>query len=144
VRFRFLHPPADAAWEGNNSSCVLEVVTGGHKLLLTGDIETPVEATLLDRGLIGAVNTVIVPHHGSRTSSSPAFVARLRPELAIISAGFGNRWGFPKADVVRRWEHAGGRVLETASSGAIGQRICVGSRVSRLSQERVDSRKYWH
>ena len=144
VRFQFLHPPPDAAWEGNNASCVLEVATGQHKLLITGDIETPVEATLLEKRFIGPVNAVIVPHHGSRTSSSPDFVRRLKPELAIVSAGFGNRWGFPKDDVVRRWEHAGARLLETATSGAIGQRICVTSGVSRLSRERRDSRKYWH
>jgi competence protein ComEC len=144
VRFQFLHPSTDAAWEGNNASCVLEVVTGKHKLLLTGDIETPVEATLLANGLIGPANTVIVPHHGSRTSSSPEFVTKLAPELAIVSAGFGNRWGFPKADVIRRWEHAGARLLETATSGAIGQHICVASGVARLSRERPESRKYWH
>lgn len=144
VRFRFLHPPADAAWEGNNSSCVLEVVTGSHKLLLTGDIETPVEATLLEKGLIGPADTVIVPHHGSRTSSSPGFVTGLEPEIAIVSAGFGNRWGFPKADVVRRWEYAGARLLETATSGAVGQRICIAEGVATLSRERPESRKYWH
>lgn len=144
VRFRFLHPAPDAAWDGNNASCVLEVTTGNHKILLTGDIETPVEATLLEKSLTGPVNTVIVPHHGSRTSSSPDFVDRLRPQLAIVSAGFGNRWGFPKADVVRRWEHAGARLLETATSGAIGQRICTGSGADTLRLQRRDSRRYWH
>ena len=144
VRFQFLHPRPDAAWEGNNASCVLEVAIGDHRILLTGDIETPVEATLVENSLIGPVNTVIVPHHGSRTSSSPDFVKALSPELAIVSAGFGNRWGFPKADVVRRWELAGARLLETATSGAIGQRVCLDSGVERLSRERRDSRKYWH
>lgn len=144
VRFQFLHPAPDTAWEGNNASCVLEVTTGNHKILLTGDIETPVEATLLEKSLTGPVNTVIVPHHGSRTSSSPDFIDRLRPELAIVSAGFGNRWGFPKADVVRRWERAGARLLETATSGAIGQRVCIGSGAETLHQERSDSRQYWH
>ena len=144
IRFRFLHPPADTAWEGNNSSCVLEVVTGSHRLLLTGDIETPVEVTLLDKGLIGPADTVIVPHHGSRTSSSPDFVRTLKPELAIVSAGFGNRWGFPKTDVVQRWEHAGARLLETATSGAVGQRVCVAGGAAELSRERAESRRYWH
>jgi competence protein ComEC len=144
VRFRFLHPAPHAAWQGNNSSCVLEVVTGRHKLLLTGDIESPVEAMLLQNGLIGPANTVIVPHHGSRTSSSPDFVSSLKPQFAIVSAGFGNRWGFPKTDIVRRWEHAGARVLETATSGAIGQRMCADDGVARLSRERPQSRKYWH
>ena len=144
VRFQFLHPPRDATWEGNNASCVLEVATGDHKLLVTGDIETPVEAILLEDSLIGAVNTVIVPHHGSRTSSSPDFVKALKPDLAIVSAGFGNRWGFPKTDVVRRWEHAGARLLETATSGAISQRICIDSGVEAPRLERRDARKYWH
>jgi competence protein ComEC len=144
IRFRFLHPAPDAAWEGNNASCVLEVATGNHRILLTGDIEAPVEATLLGNALLGPVDTVIVPHHGSRTSSSPDFVNTLRPALAIVSAGFDNRWGFPKTDVVRRWEFGGARLLETATSGAIGQRICIDSGVERLRRERPDSRKYWH
>ena len=144
VRFRFLHPAPETSWEGNNASCVLEVVTGGHKLLLTGDIEIPVEVALLENGLVGGANTVIVPHHGSRTSSSTDFVARLKPQLAIVSAGFGNRWGFPKDDIVRRWEHAGARLLDTATSGAIGQRICVAGGVAGISRERPESRKYWH
>ena len=144
IRFRFLHPAPDAAWEGNNASCVLEVATGNHRILLTGDIEAPVEATLLGNALLGPVDTVIVPHHGSRTSSSPDFVNTLRPALAIVSAGFDNRWGFPKTDVVRRWEFGGARLLETATSGAIGQRICIDSGAERLRRERPDSRKYWH
>jgi len=144
VRFQFLHAPRDTAWEGNNASCVLQVVTGRHKLLLTGDIETPVEATLLKNSLIGSVNTVVVPHHGSRTSSSPDFVNALRPELAIVSAGFNNRWGFPKTDVVQRWEMAGARLLETATLGAISQRICIDTGVEALRLERRDARSYWH
>lgn len=144
ARFQFLHPPPDVAWKGNNASCVLEVTIGDRKILLTGDIESPVEATLVANASIGPVDTVVVPHHGSRTSSSPEFVARLRPALAIVSAGFDNRWGFPKSDVVRRWEHGGARLLETATSGAIGQRLCVDGGVSGPTQARPDSRKYWH
>jgi competence protein ComEC len=144
VRFRFLHPAPVRAWEGNNASCVLEVTIGSHKLLLTGDIETPVEAALLERGEIGRMDTVIVPHHGSRTSSSANFVARLRPDLAIVSTGFSNRWGFPQPDIVRRWENSGAAVRDTATSGAIGQRMCLGSGVMAPSLERRDSRKYWH
>jgi len=144
VRFNFLHPPRITHWEGNNASCVLEVATGRHKLLLTGDIEAPVEARLLEHSLIGKIDTVVVPHHGSRTSSSPDFVKTLGPELAIVSAGFGNRWGFPKPDVVRRWEMAGARLLNTAAAGAISQRICMDTGAEPLRLERRDARKYWH
>lgn len=144
VQFRMLHPGADVTWEGNNASCVLEVVTGAHKLLLTGDIENPVEASLLASGVIHRVNAVVVPHHGSRTSSTLAFVSALRPDLAIVSAGYGNRWGFPKADVVERWERSGARLLDTASYGAISQRVCAATGVEALQLERRDARKFWH
>ncbi len=144
VQFRFLHPAAHRAWEGNNASCVLEISAGTQRLLLTGDIETPVEGALLAGGGIRRVATVVVPHHGSRTSSSVDFVAKLKPQTAIVSAGFGNRWGFPKPDIVRRWQNAGAVVLETASSGAIGQRVCPDASNSRPKSARDDARRYWH
>lgn len=144
ARFRFLHPAPGQSLEGNNASCVLEAAIAGYRLLLTGDIEAPVEAALIENGEIGAVDTVVVPHHGSRTSSSPGFVARLKPQLAIVSAGFGNRWGFPMPDVVSRWQRTGAVLLETATAGAIGQRACVDSGVSGPSIERREARKYWH
>jgi len=144
VQFRFVHPLADASWEGNNASCVLEVAVGNFRLLLTGDIEAAVEATLVEQSLLGSVNTVVVPHHGSRTSSSTGFVSQLSADIAIVSAGFGNRWGFPKADVVRRWEHAGAQLLETATSGAISQRICRDTGPEKLRLARQESQNYWH
>lgn len=143
VQFRFLHPEPLSAWEGNNASCVLEVRTGRHGLLLTGDIEMSVEAALLEQGSIGPADAVVVPHHGSRTSSGKDFVAAVRPNLAIASAGYRNRWGFPKRDVVRRWEHAGAQLLETATSGAIGQRLCREGGTGPIRLERRDARRYW-
>jgi competence protein ComEC len=144
IHFEFLHPPGDANWEGNNASCVLEITTGRHKMLLTGDIEAPVEAALLRDTRLSRVDVVIVPHHGSRTSSSQRFVDALAPELAIVSAGFGNRWGFPKDDVARRWEVSGARLLDTANAGAVSQRVCAASGSGALRLERQDGRKYWH
>lgn len=143
IRFRFLHPQPDSAWEGNNASCVLEVSAGKHKLLLTGDIERSVESMLLDRRAIVPADTLIVAHHGSSTSSSREFVARIRPGVAIVSAGFANRWGFPKPEVVQRIRHSGAQLLETATAGAIGQRMCRSDDVSRPALERRDARRYW-
>jgi len=71
-----------------------------------------------------SASVVLVPHHGSLTSSSPAFVHRLRPDLAVASAGYANRWGFPKERVTKRWEGAGAVVLDTANSGAVSFRLC--------------------
>jgi competence protein ComEC len=143
VDFTILHPAAAAARRGNNASCVLQVGTGGHRALLSGDIERPVELMLAHRGLLQPSQLVVVPHHGSRTSSTSAFVASVHADFAVVSAGYGNRWGFPRPDVVRRWEQSGASVLTTADSGAISQRICHASpEIPRKQRNRY--RRYWH
>jgi competence protein ComEC len=114
VDFMLLHPRPNTPWRGNNSSCVLEISAGKYRLLLTGDIESPVEKLLAYRGMLRETDVVFVPHHGSRTSSTPALVDATRPGLAIISSGYRNRWGFPKADVTERWRQSGATVLNSA------------------------------
>ena len=84
---------------GNNASCVVLIAAGERRAMLTGDIEARIERELVETGIVGPVEWVTAPHHGSKTSSSPAFVARLDADYAIVSAGFGNRWGFPDVDV---------------------------------------------
>jgi competence protein ComEC len=84
-----------------------------------------------------------VPHHGSRTSSSEALIRATRPELAIISASYHNRWGFPSQEIVNRWRVSGARVLNTATAGAISQRICAEGDPGPVRAERIDARKYW-
>ena len=143
VDFSFVHPGADNALSGNDGSCVLVVSTGSHHLVLTGDIEFAAEREVLHRYPFSAASVVLIPHHGSLTSSSPAFVNRLRPIYAIASAGYANRWGFPKERVIRRWEGSGARVLDTALSGAIGLRLCAGGGIIFLREERRRQRRFW-
>ena len=117
VAFEVLHP-GDGVRGDNDSSCVL-LVRGPHmSVLLTGDIEAQAERQLLPR-LLRPVDVVVIPHHGSRTSSTAELVAALRPSVAVVSAGYRNRWGFPKPDVVQRWQAIGARVFNTSESGAI-------------------------
>ena len=144
VSFSIIHPRIRAPWTRNNSSCVLEVTVGQHRVLLSGDIEAPVETLLAYRGAFRRSNVVLVPHHGSRTSSTGSLVQATQPEIAIIAAGFGNRWGFPKADVVRRWENSGAAVINTAVAGSVSQRLCSGAAPGTVHLERLESRKYWH
>ena len=144
VRFEILHPPPGAGLTGNNASCVLTVSAGHHAMLLTGDIELAAEARLLADERLSAASVVLIPHHGSLTSSSPPFVNRVQPALAIASVGYANRWGFPKERVTSRWEGVGARVLDTARSGAISFRLCAGDGVSRLRQERLRRQRIWH
>ena len=144
VSFNMLAPAFGLAVEGNNASCVLLVSAGDQRLLLTGDIERPVEEYLLRSGVLPQVNVVTIPHHGSRTSSSAALVSRLRPKLAIASTGYENRWGFPKPDIVRRWKFAGSRVLSTAKSGAISVSLCNDKPAGRLSESRQEWQRFWN
>lgn len=144
IEYRFLHPEHGNPLDGNDSSCVLVISAGDHRLILTGDIEAAAESRVLTRLPFDAVNVVLIPHHGSLTSSSPPFVNRLSPDLAIASAGYANRWGFPKERIVRRWEGAGAVVLDTAHSGAISLRLCERGGVSQLREERLRQRRFWH
>lgn len=144
IEYRFLHPGPDDSHSGNDSSCVLSISAGDHRLVLTGDIEGAGERSLLTRLPFTAASVVLIPHHGSLTSSSPSLVNRLRPDIAIASVGYGNRWGFPKQAVMQRWRGAGAAVFDTATSGSISLRLCKGDGVSRLREERSQKRRFWH
>jgi len=144
VEFRFLHPNPEQALTGNDASCVLAVSTGGHRLLLTGDIEINAERQLLSHWPFETASVVVIPHHGSLTSSSAALVGRLSPDLAIVSAGYRNRWGLPRDRVTERWLGVGAAVMNTASAGAISLRMCASGGISRLGEERQRRRRFWH
>lgn len=119
VLFRFLHPDGED-WQGNNGSCVLRITAGEHSLLLTGDIEARAEQVLLNRVGTGLRARVLVaPHHGSAGSSSPDFVAAVRPELVLFPMGYANHFGFPREKVVRRYERLGATSARTDQGGAL-------------------------
>lgn len=119
VRFAILHPPPEFAPRGNDSSCVLKVAAAGGSVLITGDIEARGEAALAPLTDASA-DVIVVPHHGSATSSSAALVRAVGARHAIVSAGYANRWGFPKPAVRARWTASGATVLVTGESGAVG------------------------
>ena len=122
VVFRIVHDGAGAV-TSNDRSCVLLVTSAdGQSLLLPGDVEQWGERRLtaaLDAAGIGAVTLLVMPHHGSRTSSSDAFVARTRPRIALAAAGFRNHFGHPHAMVVDRFARMGAHVIDTAQTGAV-------------------------
>jgi competence protein ComEC len=103
---------------GNDSSCVISVRGPGLDLLLSGDISKQVEKRLISEE-IGTHTILSVPHHGSSTSSSSVFINGVAPELALISAAYNNRFNFPRADVIQRYEQAHVQVLNTADCGGI-------------------------
>jgi len=144
VEFAVLHPGEGTGNAGNAASCVMRVSAGDHGLLLTGDIEAKAERALLQSGAHLASDIVVVPHHGSLTSSSLPFVNSVRPDVAVVSAGHGNRWNFPKPRVVERWRARGATVLNTATAGAVYFRVCARDGVTGPDLERRLRRRFWH
>ncbi|MEO7072222.1 MAG: DNA internalization-related competence protein ComEC/Rec2 [Rhodanobacter sp.] len=120
VRFLMLNPTSvEVGGKGNDRSCVL-LVEGPHgRMLLTGDISKRVEPQVAARLPTGVAPVLLVPHHGSKSASSAEFIAALRPPLAVVSAGWRNRFGHPRAEVLSRYAAARVPVLNTAVQGAI-------------------------
>ncbi|HEY5900696.1 MAG TPA: DNA internalization-related competence protein ComEC/Rec2, partial [Burkholderiales bacterium] len=123
VRFEFLHPRSGDPGKRNNQSCVLRVMAGGHAVLLTGDIERAAESQLVAARAALRSDVLLVPHHGSRSSSSPEFIAAVAPSHAVIAVGYRSRFGHPNAEVLRRYEEEKIAVLRTDRDGAILLRL---------------------
>lgn len=145
VEFEFLWPLDVRARrkgvQANAGSCVLRVRGAHHSLLLTGDIEIRAESVLVERGLT-PVDVVVAAHHGSRTSSSAAFVDAVAARHVIFQAGAWNRHGHPDAAVLARWRQAGATLWRTNVEGGVNAR----SRADGLSLYSVleSSRRVWH
>lgn len=103
----------------NNDSVVLRLQLGQRTLLLTGDIEKGAENSIFQTQQNLRADVVKVAHHGSKTSSTPPFVAAVRPRFAVISVGQASVFGHPSNEVVERWKATGAQVLTTGKSGTI-------------------------
>ena len=104
---------------GNEASLVLELRFGAFGMLLTGDVEAEGEEALLKSGRLGQCQILKAAHHGSKNSGSEAFLEKVRPAVAIISAGVGNRYGHPHRETLERLSEAGCSVCSTQVSGAV-------------------------
>jgi len=115
-----LHPPDGGGYTSlNDSSLTLRVHEGATAVLLTGDIEARAEERLLLAPARLPAAVLKVPHHGSRTSSTPRFVDAVAPRLAVVSVGADNRYRLPSAEVEARYRARGTCVLRTDRCGAI-------------------------
>jgi competence protein ComEC len=92
---------------------------GENAILLTGDIERESEERLVQSGVNLHSDVLKIPHHGSKTSSTAAFIEAVKPRLAIVSAGQRSRFGHPHAVVVERYQRRGVRLLQTGRDGMI-------------------------
>lgn len=143
VRFEVLHPTADdyaLARRSNALSCVLRISNGRQSVLLAGDIEAGQESLLLMRGAPLRSDVLLVPHHGSKTSSSAGFLDAVAPPLALVQAGYRNRFGHPAPAVLARYTERGIRVVDSARCGAAHWQS---QAPRRLSCQRQTERRYW-
>jgi len=159
VRFEFLHPEGDVSGgplqsnapqgaapptpeRANDRSCVLKVSSPHGAALLTGDIERRAEQALLERRADLRAAVLVVPHHGSGTSSLPQFIEAVAPASAVFTVGYRNRFGHPRADVMARYRAAGSDIVRTDALGAV--RYDFGPAGIRMDAYRESSRRYWH
>ncbi|HUR40233.1 MAG TPA: DNA internalization-related competence protein ComEC/Rec2 [Verrucomicrobiae bacterium] len=141
VRFELLHPAGDG-WRGNDRSCVLRI-DGAYAVLLTGDIEAPAEAALLDDKARLAADVLVAPHHGSRTSSTQQFVEAVNPRVVLFGAGWRNHFRHPRPEVQARYEAIGARRYVTGQVGAIAVwRNAEGE--LQVSEHRREAARFWN
>ena len=143
VRFELLRPPPtdyERMMKTNAMSCVLRVAGSDQSALLTGDIEHDQEAALVNAlGDALRSDVLIVPHHGSKTSSTPPFIDAVHPRVAVFQAGYRSRFGHPAPEVVARYRERGIAVL---ASPACGAWVWAGGEARQC--ERDVRRRYWH
>ncbi|WP_109016857.1 ComEC/Rec2 family competence protein [Novimethylophilus kurashikiensis] len=141
-----LHPAWDSYAEDglkdNFRSCVLKVSSPGGSLLIPGDIEADAEASLLtDRSLDLHADVLVAPHHGSKTSSTEAFINAVRPSITVFTVGYRNRFGHPKPEVVERYLNRGIRTYRSDQDGM----VMVDFRLQGVSADswRQSRPRYW-
>ncbi|MBI3481209.1 MAG: DNA internalization-related competence protein ComEC/Rec2 [Nitrosomonadales bacterium] len=146
VQFEMLHPDAASYHKENisknNRGCVLRISIGNQHILLTADIEKESEQQLLKEHPEQLPATLlVVPHHGSKTSSMDEFVAAIQPRYAVFTVGYLNRFGHPKQEVVQRYAHIGAELLRSDHDGAI--LVEMNSQSLKVERYRDTHRRYW-
>ena len=144
VQFEFIHPLAtdyDKNMSPNNRSCVLRIRAQAQTVLLTADIEAMQETALVQRmGNELKADVLLVPHHGSKTSSTPSFIDAVQPRWALLQHGYRNRYGHPAPMVVKRYKERGIRMLDSPHCGAMHWRS---DHPEELVCQRGLDKRYW-
>ncbi len=151
VQFDVLHPPVPASPKmargerPNAQSCVLKIRASDQTTaLLVGDIEKAQERSLVERAAVSgetlAATLLLVPHHGSKTSSSDVFLDAVQPRTALVQAAYRSRFGHPAPEVVQRYRARGTQIIDSARCGAATWQS---SEPARVRCERIEDRRYW-
>ncbi len=140
---KVLHPNPELPYLGNDSSCVLALELAGQNVLLSGDIGQVIEQRILRLYPTLQADTLIIPHHGSLSSSSVEFIKQINPQLALVSSGFANRFKLPADKVINRYLDHGSKVFDTARCGAIRVDFNHNGETNQLSTARAKRKAIW-
>jgi competence protein ComEC len=146
VNFEMLHPDAASyalpKIRDNNRGCVMRISIGDQHILLTADIEKESEQQLLKEHANKLPATLlVVPHHGSKTSSTDKFIAAVKPHYAVFTVGYRNRFGHPKQEILQRYADSGSTLLRSDEDGAI--LIEMNAQGLQVERYRKTHRHYW-
>ena len=145
VFFEMLHPENINTIKRNDHACVLHIQAGEQSVILTADIEAKSELHLLNKFPTKLQSTVmLVPHHGSKSSSTLAFIRAVQPLFAIIPVGYQNRYGHPKSEVVLRYQQEKILLYDTIQDGAISFYLNKTKKVEPPFCYRKEKMRYWH
>jgi competence protein ComEC len=147
VHFEILHPSLASYRRddisNNNRGCVLRVSSGTQVILLSADIEKDTEKRLLRLHANKLPATLlVVPHHGSKTSSTPDFVQKVHPRYAIFTVGYRNKFHHPKPEVVERYRDIGSELFRSDEDGAIV--VQMNAADATLERYRKSHARYWY
>jgi competence protein ComEC len=145
VDFEVLHPVegdyTSFSSKPNALSCVLRVANGRATAILAGDIERLQEAALVARTADLRADVLLAPHHGSKTSSSVQLLDAVQPRIALVQAGYRNRFGHPAEEVVARYRARGVALIESSRCGAA---TWSSSDPEAVDCQRQQGRRYWN
>ncbi|TAG25923.1 MAG: DNA internalization-related competence protein ComEC/Rec2 [Burkholderiales bacterium] len=144
INFEILHPQTadyDFQQKPNAMSCVLRISNGRHTVLLVGDLEAAQEQRLVSENAALQADLLLMPHHGSKTSSTPQFLDAVKPGIALIQAGYRNRFQHPVPEVMARYQERGIRTIASPMCGAASWQS---AEPKTVRCQRETHKRYWH
>jgi competence protein ComEC len=152
IDFDILHPTkddyADENRKTNDLGCVLKIIAPGGTVLMTADIEKKSEAELIERNADDPAalkaDVLVMPHHGSKTSSTDAFLDVVKPKIALIPVGYRNRFRHPHPDVMARYAERGIKIYRTDEAGALMMKLgAAADKKIEVKSYRLERSRYW-
>ncbi len=149
IDFDILHPTKDDYAEENRKTndlgCVLKIIAPGGTVLMTADVEKKSETEMIERDADALkADVLVVPHHGSKTSSTEAFLDAVKPKIALIPVGYRNRFRHPHPDVMVRYAERGIKVYRTDEAGALTMKLGVSPDTKiEVKSYRLERSRYW-